>query len=174
VSDMQEFNQLLCEADAFNSQINATLNVVVAANGGKEPFHSQLLACHAANDACGKKHAALAQWGKTHEATFHAEQPPYVPPTNPSGPSPVDPVPNDSVLRNFGPMFQATTYTTHAGGDGRFSFSTASGNAYHKMWVNGVLVIDGGMTPIAVKAGDKIDMQITTQTQNNATYSLNK
>lgn len=105
------------------------------------------------------------------------EAPPELPPVTPppqSGPGPVDPVPNDGVRRNFGPMFQNTTYTTHAGGDGSFSFSTASGNAWHKMWVNDVLVIDGGMTPIGVKAGDKIDMQITTQTQGNATYSLNK
>ena len=108
--------------------------------------------------------------------TVDPEAPPELPPVTPpqSGPGPIDPVPNDGARRNFGPMFQNTTYTTHAGGDGSFSFSTASGNAWHKMWVNDVLVIDGGMTPIGVKAGDKIDMQITTQTQGNATYSLNK
>ena len=41
-----------------------------------------------------------------------------------------------------------------------FSFSTGSGNAYHKVSVNGVLKVDGGMSEIPVKTGDLIEIDV--------------
>lgn len=74
-TSMENLQTLVSEADACNTRINKTLNDVVEANGGKEPFHSQLLACHKENDACGKKHGEIATWCKEHEAEFHAPDP---------------------------------------------------------------------------------------------------
>jgi hypothetical protein len=158
------------------SKINGHLNEI-AQTADKLPESAErstildvTLQAHAVNNFDGKTLADFQAWNNAQEV--EEPEPPVTQPPPTSGSGPIDPIPNDGVTRRFGPMTQGTVYTTHAGGDGKFSFSTSSGNAYHQAWVNGKLAIDGGMSEVPVKAGDEIRFAITTGTQGTCTYSI--
>lgn len=175
---IKEFFTLVDKAGGQNtSRMNQLHGEVVTELDklGLTDFVKKVQKCEAYNQVVGDTLEQLAQWGKRN-LVEDVEAPPYFPPSPPpsSGGAPVDPVPNDSVTRHFGPIFKDTLYVTHAGGDGKFSFSTSSGNAYHLIYVNGVLLIDGAMDEVPVKKGDEIKFGITTPNrQDNCTYSIN-
>lgn len=111
--------------------------------------------------------------------TVDPEAPPELPPVTPPPTyteAPVNPLPNDSKIRFFGPVSFDNPGRTVADGDGMFSFSDASGNVGYYGTVNGVVVIDGGSTPVAVKKGDVLTMAPQAQfgTRPKFSYSLNK
>lgn len=129
-TSMQTLQELVSKSDAFNSKINETLNKAVETNAGKEPLHSQLLACHAANDACGRSHVDIATWGTEHEAQYHAGTPEPEP----------EPVPPNGTVQELGAIaLNATTpweeraagqtYAYQAMADGEISSVGDSGGA---------------------------------------------
>jgi len=95
------------------------------------------------------------------------------PPPPPQGGVPMGETPADGRNYSFHGFPANYWVTTVAGGDGRFSASVPSGNAYWKVSVNGEKTVDGGMDYSPVKKGDTIEWMITTPAyQDDCTYSI--
>ncbi len=173
---LQELNVLINEGGQIPTEVNQYTGQTAAFLGVNNTTAAKQSNSQAsvANDKSGAAWSNIQKWHDSVKASAPPVEPPIVPPVGGGG-SPVDPIPNDSVTRNFGPLYANTKQTTHAGGPGNFSFSVSGGSAWFQAWINGVLAIDGGMTPVPVKNGDLIEFQITTPANGgNCTYSINK
>lgn len=176
VSDSQlyDLNVLIDKGGHIPTDVSNALAAaqIAAAGNNAAALTTALNDAIAANKRSGKAWTDVQNWEK---AVEESGEPPVTQPPPQGGSSPLPTTPNDSKTYNWGPVYANTPYPTVAGGDGDFSFSVSGGNAWFHMTVNDAVVIDGGMTPIRVRAGDRIVMKITTPANGgNGTYSLMK
>lgn len=173
VSDakLQELNVMIDQGGHIPSAVSDALAdaQIAQAQGNDAALTRSLNRAIAANIQSGKAWSNVQNW---HDSVKDSGNGGTTPPQPPQGPSPPSPFPNDGVRQYWGPMYANQMVTTQAGGDGRMEWSISSGNGYYKTWVNGALVVDGGMSPFQVKAGDKIDMMITTPASAGANGSI--
>lgn len=142
---------------------------IAQAAGNQSALTSALNRAIAANIQSGKAWSNVQAW---HD-DIKDEDPPGPPPVTGY---PVDPIPADSVTRVFRPFPAGQKVASHAGqGAGRFfSFTAPSGNILGKIWVNGVLLIDGNLDRVPVVPGDLIEWQLDSPAfQDECRYSIN-
>jgi hypothetical protein len=144
-----------------------------AVAGNQAALTSALNRAIAANIRSGAAWSNVQGWHDDVKDSAEPVEPP-APPVYTE--SPVNPCPGDNVIRWFGPVSLSSPGVTVAGADGTFSFADASGNIQYYGTVNGAVVINGGMTPFPVKAGDTITMAPTADfgTRPKFSYSLSK